>query len=63
VCRGPGKDPELEDGKPQNWRQYLLELSGIPWWIGKLKTYFYLATGQLQRYPYVPEAELNWVKT
>jgi fatty acid desaturase len=52
----PGKDPELEDGKPQNWRQYLLELSGIPWWIGKFKTYFYLATGQLQRYPYIPES-------
>jgi len=52
----PGKDPELEDPKPRNWRQYLRELSGIPWWFGKLRGYWRLATGQLQGCPYIPES-------
>ena len=27
-----GKDPELDDPKPENWTQYLWRISGIPWW-------------------------------
>ncbi|MEN9229990.1 MAG: fatty acid desaturase family protein [Thermostichus sp. DG02_5_bins_236] len=52
----PGKDPELEDPKPRNGRDYLIELSGITWWVGKVKGYFRLASGQLQGYPYIPES-------
>ncbi|WP_126147843.1 fatty acid desaturase family protein [Synechococcus elongatus] len=50
----PGKDPELADPKPQTWPQYLLELSGLPWWLGKIRTHFKVATGQFADYPYIP---------
>ncbi len=36
----PGKDPELEDKKPVTWLDYLVQMSGIPWWFGKLRTPF-----------------------
>jgi len=51
----PGKDPELDDRKPTNWRAYLLELSALPWWIGKLKTHFRVAIGRVEDYPFIPE--------
>jgi fatty acid desaturase len=49
------KDPELGDGVPQTWSDYLLTLSGLPWWWGKLKTHMHVALGQLDRYPFIPE--------
>jgi fatty acid desaturase len=49
----PGKDPELEDGKPTGFRSYALELSGVPWWLGKLKTHFTLALGRTDSYPFL----------
>ncbi|HIK35912.1 MULTISPECIES: fatty acid desaturase family protein [unclassified Thermosynechococcus] len=53
----PGKDPELDDPKPTNWWEYLWELSGLPWWWGKLQTFWNLLLGHWQRYPYItPEA-------
>lgn len=42
----PGGDPELEDRKPVGVASYLLELSGVPWWLGKLKTHWTIATGR-----------------
>ncbi|NBD32908.1 MAG: fatty acid desaturase [Cyanobacteria bacterium] len=51
----PGKDPELENPKPTNWREYLLQLSGLPWWWGKLETYWQLTTGQIGNYPFLQE--------
>ena len=33
----PGLDPELEDDPPSTLGGYLLELSGLPWWTGKLR--------------------------
>jgi len=51
-----GQDPELEDRKPTDIPSYLLELSGIPWWLGKLRTYWALATGQTDRYGFLNEA-------
>jgi fatty acid desaturase len=51
----PGKDPELEDMKPTNWREYFLEISGWYWWTGKLWTHFKIASGQVEDYPYIPE--------
>ncbi|MEN9223855.1 MAG: fatty acid desaturase family protein [Thermostichus sp. HHBFW_bins_43] len=52
----PGKDPELEDPKPQNWLEYLIELSGVTWWLGKVKGYLRMASGRLEGYPYIPES-------
>lgn len=59
----PGKDPELSDPKPTNWREYLVELSGWNWWTGKLQTHLRVAFGQLESYPFIPEAarqEVMW---
>jgi fatty acid desaturase len=52
----PDKDPELSDPKPTTFGQYWLEVSGLPWWIGKLKTHWRVALGQLDQYPFIPEA-------
>jgi fatty acid desaturase len=49
------KDPELSDAVPQTWRDYLLMLSGLPWWLGKIKTHSRVALGQLEDYPFIPE--------
>lgn len=57
----PGKDPELSDPKPTNWREYLLELSGIPWWMGKVRTHIKIARGQVQDYPFLPEGSYEEV--
>lgn len=49
----PGKDPELDDPKPTSLRAYVIEISGLTWWIGKLRTYATLARGQTQAFPYL----------
>ncbi len=51
----PGKDPELSDPKPGNWQEYLWELSGLPWWMGKLRGHGRIALGHVQDYPFLPE--------
>ena len=53
--RIPNKDPELTDLIPSNWREYVLHVSGIPWWMGKLQTHFLCATGQMTGFSYIPE--------
>ena len=50
-----GKDPELDDPKPSNFWEYLIELSGYNWWIGKFKSHYRVATGQLEDYFYIAE--------
>lgn len=52
----PGKDPERDDPLPQAMGDYLFQLSGIPWWSGKIKTHFKVATGQLQEFYFIPES-------
>jgi len=52
----PGKDPELEDPKPTNLKEYFLEIMGIPWWIGKVKGHIKIALGKLEGCPYIAEA-------
>lgn len=49
------KDPELGDPLPQTLVDYLITMSGITWWWGKLKTHFRVALGQLDSYPYISE--------
>jgi fatty acid desaturase len=49
----PGKDPELEDKKPVSLFDYLVQMSGLPWWLGKLRTHFSLALGKTQAYGFL----------
>jgi fatty acid desaturase len=49
----PDKDPELEDGRPSGLGGYFWELSGIPWWLGKIKTFALLVLGRTEGFPYV----------
>jgi fatty acid desaturase len=49
------KDPELGDRKPTNLGEYILEISGFNWWVGKLRGHWRVATGQLDGCPYIPE--------
>jgi len=51
----PGRDPELEDHKPTSIPSYLLELSALPWWQGKLRTYVRLAGGNTRGYGFLNE--------
>ncbi|MBP5975158.1 fatty acid desaturase family protein [Brasilonema sp. CT11] len=53
--RVPDKDPELTDPKPSNLGKYLLIISGLPWWKGKIRGHFRAAIGQLEDCPFVPE--------
>jgi fatty acid desaturase len=51
----PGQDPELEDPTPTNWGEYLWQISGIPWWIGKVKGHGKMALGKTEGMPYLSE--------
>lgn len=51
-----GLDPELEDPPPHNLASYLLELSGLPWWIGKIRGHARGLVGAYEGCPYIPEA-------
>ncbi len=51
----PAKDPELSDPLPQSIGDYLLAISGLSWWWGKLRTHARVALGQLASYPFIPE--------
>lgn len=53
--RVPDKDPELTDPKPSNLGKYLLIISGLPWWVGKIHGHFRAALGQLDDCPFVPQ--------
>lgn len=50
-----GKDPELEDPKPTNLGEYCWQMSGLPWWWGKITGHLRIAGGQLEQYAYIPE--------
>ncbi|WP_373542401.1 fatty acid desaturase family protein [Chamaesiphon sp.] len=52
--RIPGKDPELTDRTPDSLYRYGLELTGLPWWWGKLRGHSRIALGILDEYPYIP---------
>lgn len=53
--RVPGKDPELTDLTPSNLGEYLLVLSGLPWWIDKIRGHLRAALGQFDDCPFIPE--------
>ncbi len=52
----PDKDPELSDRKPTNFREYIIEISGINWWIGKFRRHFLTAISNLENCPFIPES-------
>jgi len=49
-----GLDPELEDSPPVTRAAYLLELSSIPWWIGKVRGHLAGLRGDFRGRPYIP---------
>jgi len=51
----PGLDPELEEPIPTTLRAYLLELSGLSWWIGKVRGHLRGLRGDFRDCPYIPE--------
>jgi len=51
----PGRDPELEDRKPTSLATYALEMSGLPWWIGKVRGHFAIARGRVGSYGFLNE--------
>ena len=52
--RIPGKDPELTDRTPDSLWRYGLELTGLPWWWGKLRGHSRIALGILDECEYIP---------
>ncbi|MBD2327059.1 fatty acid desaturase family protein [Alkalinema sp. FACHB-956] len=52
--RIPGKDPELTDPTPNHLGEYLWQVSGIPWWMGKVQGHYRCAIGQMEDLPYIP---------
>lgn len=54
----PGKDPELDDPVPTTWGAYLWQMSGIPWWLGKLRGHLRILRGDFTGCPYItPDAQ------
>lgn len=54
-AQDPEKDPELSGLVPQTLGDYLITISGLPWWWSKLKTHTRVALGRLESYPFIPE--------
>lgn len=52
--RIPGKDPELTEITPKNWAEYLLAISGLPWWYAHINGHFRVAFGLLDDCPFIP---------
>jgi fatty acid desaturase len=50
-----GLDPELEDAPPDSLAAYLQELSGLPWWLGKVRGHWRGLRGDFHANPYIPE--------
>ncbi|NEQ34209.1 MAG: fatty acid desaturase [Leptolyngbya sp. SIO4C5] len=48
-----GQDPELEDSPPTSWKAYLWQLSGLPWWVGKVQSHMRAVRGQFEGCPYI----------
>jgi len=59
----PGLDPELEDSPPTALGAYLLELSGLPWWLGKLRGHWRGLRGDFRANPYIPSEAAERVRT
>ncbi|MGB2926305.1 MAG: fatty acid desaturase [Limnothrix sp.] len=49
----PDQDPELGDRLPTNVWEYLVVLSGVTWWWGKIQGHLSIAAGQVEDYPFL----------
>jgi fatty acid desaturase len=49
----PGLDPELEDAPPTTTAAYLRELSGLDWWLGKVRGHLAGLRGDFAGRPYI----------
>ncbi|MEL7313700.1 MAG: fatty acid desaturase family protein [Cyanobacteria bacterium J06559_3] len=58
----PGKDPELEDPKPTTLWEYCWQVSGLPWWRGKVVGHWRVVTGDFANMPYIPETTRDTVR-
>jgi fatty acid desaturase len=52
-----GKDPELEGGKPETVRAWVLHVSGLPYWAAEARLVWRLARGR-ERAAYLPPGAL-----
>ena len=50
----PGLDPELADPPPTSPGAYLLEISGLPWWLGKLQGHLRGLSADFSSSPCIP---------
>ena len=48
------RDPELSTPKPKTFFQYLVHVSGIPFWINRPRDFLMLAMGRMEKMPYIP---------
>ena len=57
------RDPELSSPKPQTFAEYVVHLSGVPFWLQKPWELMQFALGRTSQYAYVPEnarSEIAW---
>ena len=50
----PGLDPELEDAPPTSRLSYAIQLTGIPWWLAKIRGHLQGCAGNFEQNPYIP---------
>ncbi|MEX2111689.1 MAG: fatty acid desaturase [Pirellulales bacterium] len=59
----PERDPELSDPKPHTLTDYVVHLSGIPFWLAKPRELMALALGRMSQHEYIPahaRREIAW---
>ena len=57
----PENDPELDEPKPDNWSDYLIHVSGLPYWWSQIRTLFRNAFLEPSAV-YLPDRALGRVK-
>ncbi len=50
----PDNDPELALPKPRTVAEYVLRISGIPYWYGKLQDMLTVSLGRVSHLPFIP---------
>lgn len=62
-----GRDPELAGGKPEGWRAWAWQVSGVPYWVAELRLMAALVRGRAEA-DYLPDgakrrivAEARWM--
>lgn len=59
----PDRDPELSDPKPHRFSEYVIHVSGVPFWLNKPRELLSLALGRMDGFPFVPSParrEIAW---